>query len=255
MKVGLIGDTGKVGKILAELIKQNDILGTSFNRKSPHSINEVFSNNDYIVDFSHASLTQNVIECVLKYNKPTIICTTNWANAELLAKLKEAAALAPIVIAPNTSIGASIQRHLARQVVQLSHKLNLEFDVDILEVHHRHKKDSPSGTAEALFAAIQEEWSAASGSQYNLYTPSSGPRPSCSIALTSQRMGNIPGVHDVSFTGHDEAITIKHTAFNRDVFAKGAMQLLRWVHNAGLPNGLYSMDNYINYILNQTLTL
>lgn len=247
--VGIIGISGRMGTLLASLIQDHDKigysyeLGTSFGRAQPPALSEVFKNNDCVVDFSSAELTKELLEIAQKFPKPLVICTTGWDRNELDARLQAVAKMAPLVIASNTSIGANVQRYLATQVAKI---LDQEYDIDILEKHHKGKIDSPSGTAVTLLQSIQEAKQQQYGLNYQIYNPiSDGKRPNNSIGINAQRSGNVAGEHEVSFTSSEELISIKHVVFNRMLFAKGAMKIIDWLNKMSPANGIYNMADVL----------
>jgi 4-hydroxy-tetrahydrodipicolinate reductase len=149
----------------------------------------------------------------------------------------------PVVFAANYSIGVTLSLQLLRQASQV---LNDDYDVEIYEAHHRHKKDAPSGTAlkmgEVIAAARQVELSDVA--VYSRDGLSAG-RDRGSIGFASIRAGDIVGDHTVTFATEGERIEITHKASSRSTFAKGALRAAAWV--AGKPAGLYSMDNVLGF--------
>ena len=246
-KIGIVGCSGRMGKLLQqEIAKHKNFttgLGFSKSQSKGSSLSLVFSENDYVVDFSKPELLPLILEGLTHAPKPLVICSTGWSGKDLWKAVKQAAAKAPIVIAPNTSLGVSIQRHLVREVAKL---LGSDYDIDILEKHHGNKVDAPSGTASALIQDIQGV-KQQQGLKYNVSTfEKGGARSNPSIGLSIQRAGNIPGHHEVSFTSADEMISIKHVAFDRALFAQGAVRVLEWLsQGAASQPGLYSMADVL----------
>ena len=247
-RVGIIGCTGRMGTILTELLVANDTyaLGPGFNR-SIHAkmgleegLQAVFTENDIVIDFSSHHLVENILQTARNYPKPLIICTTGWPLGnpfpEPIASISKQV---PIVIASNTSIGACLQRYLAGQVARI---LDASYDVDISEKHHRNKIDSPSGTAKILLRTIQRAKKTTHNVEYKPYdTPPQGIRPPHHIGMTAQRCGNLAGEHEVTFTGEYESLSIKHLAFDRRLFAIGALRIISWLRGTQLTPGIYGM--------------
>ena len=226
ISVGVIGNTGKTGNALVSLIKEENSfnLGKCFNKKSLHSLGEVFNENDYIVDFSNSALTESVLRAAISCPKPLVLCVTGFTENKLIANLIEnLATKSCVVIAPNTSIGACLQRFLAEKIATL---LDSEYDIDILEKHHCHKLDKPSGTAIDLVDSLKKKIKEKS------------------IQVNSIRSGNLPGEHEVSFVSNFESISIKHTVFERILFAKGALKILHWL-KSNHSYGIYKMTDVL----------
>ncbi len=240
-KIGIIGITGRMGEVLAQAIEKSQRyrLGTCYgrSRSSESSLDAVFKDNDYVVDFSHPELLDNVLEAVKRCPKPLLLCTTGWTVEEKQSLLQSVAERSLVVVAPNTSLGACLQRGIARQLSQL---LGDEYDVDIAEKHHRYKKDSPSGTALALFGAVQES----RGKKYKIYDPKAGRREKEHIGMQVERKGNLPGEHTITFSSCDEMLSIEHTAFTKELFAKGALRLIDELEENGYLLGrVYSAED------------
>ena len=245
-KIGICGYSGRVGQLLSQLIQAHPSyeLGTGFAARTTqmHSLEMLFEENDFLVDFSVQELVGELLKAALKNPKPLAICTTGWTRSDVDASLTALAKQVAIIIAPNTSIGACLQTYFAVQVAKI---LGTEYDIDILEAHHRQKKDTPSGTAHHLFQRIQEAKKQSQQLEYTLYTPRQGPRLSSSISLSAQRSGQLPGTHQVSFTGSEEQLSITHQAFDRSLFARGALKIIEWYAQKHPPAGIYGMEDVL----------
>ncbi len=171
---------------------------------------------------------------------PLVSGTTGLGEAQQAA-LRSAAEHVPVVWAPNMSVGINL---LLKLVADLAGKLDLTWDVEIDETHHRRKADAPSGTARALL----EEICRARGqrpAEVAVYGRAGqlGPRPPGQIGVHALRMGAIVGEHEVHFTSDAESLTLRHRAFSRDTFAAGALRAARWLQ--GRPAGLYDMRDVL----------
>ncbi len=241
-KVGIIGNSGRMGVLLAEKISiSKDLkLGSGYSRNQTPFIKleDVFASNDYIVDFSKAELVEEVLKKASEFLKPTIICTTGWDLENLKTLIEDVAKKTIIVIASNTSVGACLQRYLVREATRI---LSDEFEIDIHEKHHKHKVDIPSGTAKSLFEQIIKI-------RHNstLQILEQGPRPNNIVCFSAQRTGNIVGEHKVEFNSSHEMVSIEHIAFDRSIFAFGAIRILNWIKSNKPSNGLYTMENVLN---------
>jgi 4-hydroxy-tetrahydrodipicolinate reductase len=238
-KIGIIGITGKMGNILAEMVRESQSysLGRGYSSCSGDLI-EVFSSNDYVIDFSSHKLISSVLSAALQNPKPLIICTTGWDRNEYAKDIEKLAEIIPLIIASNTSIGAYLQRYLVRELAKL---LGDDYDVDIIEKHHRNKVDSPSGTA----LSLSEDIKSVKQKEYRTSLEKSGKREDNLISINSIRSGNIYGEHEVMFTSSEEMISVKHVAFNRHIFAKGAIRALDWLVKKNPSPGIYSMQDVL----------
>ena len=192
-QIGVIGVGGRMGSLLSELIAQHQsyVLGPSFmrSRQSTTSLEDVFKANKIVVDFSSSDLVEHTLAAALSVPKPFVICTTGWQKDHTRKQIKALSKEVPIVIAPNTSIGACLQLYLAKQVAKI---LGEEYDIDILEKHHRNKSDAPSGTALALLNSVQEEKKRYHNLNYKPYSVGQSPRPKQVIGFAVRRSGNLP---------------------------------------------------------------
>jgi len=240
-KIGIIGNSGRVGKILVDVINKvkKFINGKGFSRTQipMHTLKAVFEDNDYVVDFSKPELVPEILTVA---DKPLVICTTGWSMGQMQSLVALASQKVPLVIASNTSMGAYFQQMLVQKLASM---LGEDFDIDIFERHHRQKADAPSGTAKALLGAVQDA-KKAQGLDYQPYS-AHGLRPAQAVGMQAQRSGNIFGEHEVSFTNEDERIVIGHVAFSRAIFAKGALQIVKWLHAHKPTPGVYTMQDIV----------
>jgi 4-hydroxy-tetrahydrodipicolinate reductase len=245
-KVGIIGDTGRMGVLLKKEIAQRPDLavGLGFHRSEGQDVSEIFERifveNDYIIDFSHVSQLNEVLKWCYLQAKPTILCTTGWLFKDYKAAIEQAAQKTCLVVAENTSFGALMQRHLVKTLARL---LGNTYDIHIHEKHHRYKQDRPSGTARALISDIVEIKKNTEGICYSVNSSDEGPRQPHSIGVSCERSGNLPGEHEVTFTSDQEQIKINHTVFHRAIFAEGALRILEWMMRVTPKPGLYTMHD------------
>lgn len=243
--IGLVGETGRMGSVLTELIEGEPqyralyLKGPGISRRHQEEadFNRLFQENDVVIDFSHASLIHKVLEGGLKSAKPLLLCSTGWDSKEILEELEALSQKVAVVVASNTSVGACLQRFLAGKIAKI---LGEEYDIDIYESHHRFKKDSPSGTALSLYDTVAEAKKEITQKMFALYTPGEESRPPDHIGMAVERKGNVAGTHTVSFTSLEESLSLTHEAFDRRLFAKGALVAARWLLTPREP-GLYTM--------------
>jgi 4-hydroxy-tetrahydrodipicolinate reductase len=175
----------------------------------------------------------------LAYGRPVVIGTTGLSD-EQLARIEEAAKVVPVVLAPNMSVGVTLIREVVRE---LSQKLGPDYDVEIVEAHHRNKVDAPSGTALLLARAAAEgrrkslEAVAVYGREGRV------PRGEGEIGIHALRGGAVVGEHRVIFYGPGEEVEVTHRALSRRTFASGSLRAARFV--VGAPPGLYSMRDVL----------
>ena len=244
--IGIVGNTGRMGGVLADVINHSEyVVGPGFGLgQEPHvELATVFENNDYVIDFSNASLIGELLQTALDNPKPLLICTTGWAVENYQEQLDRLSAKVPVVVATNTSVGAFLQRYLVRKLAGV---LGADYDIDIIEKHHRNKVDCPSGTAMTMFNEIKRVKHAVFAADYNTHTLNEGPRPDNYVGMEVVRSGNLPGDHAVSFTSLEEMITVQHVAFDRKLFAKGAVRIVRWLNENEPAPGIYGMADVLD---------
>lgn len=195
---------------------------------------------DVLVDFTLPAALEGNIEAALGAGTPLVIGTTGL-DADAQALINHAAQRLPIVQAANYSSGITLMRRLAELAAGA---LDDDYDVEILEAHHRLKQDAPSGTALALGEAVAE----ARGVDLATHAVRSrdgitGERPAGVIGFQTLRGGDIVGEHTVMLAGPGERIELTHRASSRDTFARGALRAARWV--VGRPAGRYDMDDVL----------
>jgi len=191
---------------------------------------------DVYVDFTTPASTAAAAALARELKKPAVIATTGLSAAEEAA-VTELAKVAPIVIAANFSTGVNLLLGLVQQVARA---LGTEWDAEVVEAHHRAKRDAPSGTALMIAKAI----AAGHGSDYDAVKRHArdgdiGPRPRGEIGVSTVRGGDVIGEHTASFFGPAERIEITHRAGSRAIFASGALRAAAWV--VGKPPGRYDM--------------
>ncbi|MBS0421104.1 MAG: 4-hydroxy-tetrahydrodipicolinate reductase [Proteobacteria bacterium] len=176
---------------------------------------------DVAIDFSNAAATQSNLAACRQARKPLLIGTTGFS---LDSELQEAAREIPVLVAPNTSLGVTLLIELVRQAAAA---LPAAFDIEIIEAHHRMKKDAPSGTALALGQA------AAQGRAQPLdgVRQEGAARRGAEIGFAVVRAGDIVGEHSVLFAGMGESLTLSHRATDRAIFARGALQAAAWLES------------------------
>ena len=200
-------------------------------------LKEIVTKIDGIIDFSHFSLTEEILKYAIEINSPLVIATTGHTDEQKL-KIEEASKKIAILKATNTSLGVNIMN----QIVSYATKLLADFDIELIEKHHNRKIDAPSGTAATLLEVINESLSEKKNFVYG--REGNKKREKNEIGVHAIRAGNIVGEHTVIFSSGDEIIEIKHEALSRKIFADGAVKAILSLTNK--PSGLYLMKDVLN---------
>lgn len=246
IKLVISGCSGRMGSRIASLALADSIftvsgaletashqvlgqdLGALLGRKAlgvrvTDNLEAALKDGDVLIEFTSPEATVEHVRTAAKLRKAMVIGTTGLSDAQR-SVIQEASRTIPIVFSPNTSVGVN----LLFELVQLAAaRLGLEYDVEVVEAHHKAKKDSPSGTAKRLADAI------ASGRK----------QPATSIPVHAIRVGDIVGDHRVIFAGPSERLELTHQAHSRDVFAQGALKAAQFVRSQ--PPGLYDMSHVL----------
>ena len=195
---------------------------------------------DVALDFSHPRATAANLAACCAAGKPLLIGTTGLGT-DVQHELERAARHIALLVAPNTSLGITLLVELARQCARV---LPSQFDIEIIEAHHRHKPDAPSGTALALGNAVAEARGVAADPAVMLHRMAGGhARREGDIGFAVVRGGDIVGEHTVLFAGSGEQVTLGHRATDRGVFARGALDAAVWL--ARHPPGRYAMRDVL----------
>ena len=235
IRVAVAGAAGRMGQAIRAVAESSDevvIASTFDHRTDAPSLNDC----DVVVDFTDAGATAEICRVSVAALKPLVSGTTGH-SAEQFAEIERAAESIAIVHAANFSLGVNALFALTRLAAEL---LGEEFDLEVVETHHRLKKDAPSGTAKRLIDVLQETRAStlAHGRNGNV-----GERPANEIGVHAIRAGDVVGDHTVIFAGRGERIELTHRASNRETFAIGALRAARWI--VGKPPGLYSMEEVL----------
>ena len=254
IKLGITGCMGRMGQQLIKSSKkdknfklttltENRLVKKKFNGVDPElNSDEAFSKSDVIIDFTIPSCTIEVLKIASKSKKRVVIGTTGF-NRKQENIIRKYSKKIPILKAGNMSLGINLLMYLTEIA---SKSLNDKYLSKIFEVHHKHKKDHPSGTALMLAKGI------ADGKNKNLYNLigkkfinkkkfSYGKK----INFNSIRKGEVIGEHDVKFSNRKETITLNHEAFDRALYSDGALTAAKWLIKK--KPGLYSMRDLLNF--------
>jgi 4-hydroxy-tetrahydrodipicolinate reductase len=194
---------------------------------------------DVIVDFSLATATRNLLELAAARRKPVVIGTTGHSAAEK-QELLELAAKVPCVWSGNYSVGVNLLFALTRRAAAV---LDSDYDAEVVEMHHRFKKDAPSGTASRLLEIILEERRLTAAALRHGREGITGERTAAEVGIHSLRGGDVVGDHTVVFAALGERLELTHKASDRGIFARGALRAARWIVNQ--PPGVYDMQDVL----------
>jgi len=194
---------------------------------------------DVIVDFSSHAATARVLETALAHKKAVVIGTTGHGPAEK-KELLALAARVPCVWAGNFSVGVNLLFALTRRA---AHALGADYDAEVVEMHHRFKKDAPSGTAARLLEIILEERKLGADALRHGRSGITGERKSTEVGVHALRGGDVVGDHTVLFAGLGERLELTHKAGDRAIFARGALRAAAWVVKQ--PPGVYDMQDVL----------
>ncbi len=220
INVVLCGINGAMGKVIEQEIQTYEdikLIG-AVSPKRGQLGEDIIDRIDVIIDFSNPANIDFLIDYAIKNNSALLVCTTGFCE-EQKTKIKAAGRQIPVMLSSNTSLGINVFRKILKTI---SHELN-GFDIDIIERHHNKKIDAPSGTAKTLAEDIES----ATGRD--------------KIETHSLRAGTIPGEHTVIFSGADEILEIKHTAFSKKIFARGALDIA--LKLCKKPIGFYNTED------------
>ncbi len=194
---------------------------------------------DVIIDFSTHRATEGLLELALAHKKPIVIGTTGH-SAEEKTRLLNLAQKVPCVWAGNFSIGVNLLFALTRRASAI---LGSDYDVEVVEMHHRFKKDAPSGTAARLLEIIMEERKLTSEALRHGREGITGERTPTEIGIHALRGGDVVGDHTVMFAALGERLELTHKASDRGIFARGSLRAAQWLVGRGA--GLYDMQDVL----------
>jgi len=222
VRVLLIGAAGRMGKTVRDLATNDADIEIVAQCDLGDRIEPAIKNCDAAIDFSHADVIDEICRAASGHNKPLVIGTTGHSQ-EQRQTIEQAARSVPIVFASNFSVGVNVLFWLPRKAAEL---LVPDFDPEIIETHHKMKKDAPSGTAKTLAEILK-----------------ASQKLKDEIPIQSIREGDVVGEHTVAFSGVSERLELTHRAGSREIFAGGALRAAKWI--MGKPAGLYTMQDVL----------
>ena len=237
----ITGQSGRMGQALMQAAAADPDSTVTATHDVGQDLDAAVQKADCIIDFTVHSFTAQVVEAALKHGTRLVIGTTGHSDEER-EMIRKAAEKLPIVFASNYSVGVNtlfwLTRHAARILTQD------RFDIEVTEMHHRHKIDSPSGTARTLLEILNEE----TGTSYKDDVTHGrfgniGPRPQREIGMHTLRGGDVVGDHTVMFAADGERVELTHKASSLLTFAAGAVRAAKWLESQ--PAGLYDMQDVL----------
>lgn len=249
VRVLMHGCNGKMGQVISRMVAETEGVELAagvdrfLGKENPYPVFESIEACDVpvdvVIDFSNAAAVDGLLEACVKKQLPVVLCTTGLSE-EQLRKVQEASEKIAVLRSANMSLGVNLLLKLLGDAAKVLSPAG--FDIEIVEKHHNQKVDAPSGTAIAMADAVNK----ALNSEYTYTYDRSRERKKREkkeIGISAVRGGNIVGEHEVIYAGEDEVIEVKHTAYSKAVFAKGAVSAAMFL--AGKEPGRYDMSDVI----------
>lgn len=234
------GARGRMGRAVVECARRNPETEVVAATDVGDDLAAAVDSAQAVVDFTQPSVTPRLAALCAAGSKTLVIGTTGHSDDEAAA-IREAAAAIPVVFAPNFSIGVNTLFWL---VAGAAATLGAGFDIEVVEMHHRHKKDAPSGTARKLAEILATARQLAPEQDVRHGRSGlTGERPANEIGMHALRGGDVVGDHTVVFAADGERVELSHRASSRDTFANGSLRAALWAHGRG--PGLYDMQDVL----------
>lgn len=238
--IGIIGSSGRMGQAIAELLADDANHTLAGGADHGEDAAGLADRSDVLVDFSSPAAVEANLHAAVGAGIPILVGTTALGDRHHAA-IDRAAHAVPVLQTGNTSLGVALLAHLVREA---SSRLGPDWDIEILEMHHRLKVDAPSGTALLLGdAASAGRGGVPDHGGTSEHDGQGGARVEGSIGYASLRGGTVAGEHSVIFAGPEERLTLAHIAENRTIFARGAVRAAEWL--IGKPPGRYTMTQVL----------
>jgi len=237
----ITGKSGRMGQAVLEAAAAEPGVNTAATHDAGEDLDAAIRAADCVIDFTVHSFTPQLLDAALKHGTPLVIGTTGHDD-DGKRRIREAAERIPIVHASNFSVGVNTLFWLTRRAAEILGPRN--FDIEVVEMHHRHKIDSPSGTARTLLDVLNE----ATGTSYaddvvHGRVGNIGPRQHREIGMHTLRGGDVVGDHTVIFAADGERVELTHKASSRLTFATGAVRAALWLNDRA--PGLYDMRDVL----------
>jgi len=247
-KIAICGANGKMGKTIYNCVQNHDeckvVAGIDLfteqyaNFPIVDSPNKLPEKPDVIIDYSNPASLDGLLDYCLSTGVPAVFATTGYSD-EQIQKIKDASNQIPVFFTFNMSLGINLLVQLAKKAASV---LGDQFDIEIVEKHHNQKIDAPSGTAIMLANAVNDTLNNSKHYVYDRHYQRKK-REKSEIGMHAIRGGTIVGEHDVIFAGHDEVITLSHSAASKSVFAEGSINAAVYIKDK--KPGLYDMSELV----------
>ena len=240
LRILVTGKSGRMGQAIIACAQRDPLVDVTATHDVGEPLEPAMAAADSVIDFTVHGFTATVVEAAVAAGKHLVIGTTGHTDAER-DLIREAAKSVPVVFAANYSIGVNALFWLTRQATRI---LGPGFDLEVVEMHHRHKQDAPSGTARRLVEILCEERELCYKSDVRHGRVGDvGARTGTEIGLHALRGGDVVGDHTVVYAENGERLELTHKASSRDTFALGAIRAAKWL--AHQPAGLYDMEDVL----------
>jgi 4-hydroxy-tetrahydrodipicolinate reductase len=242
IKLLVTGNRGRMGQTVTACAADDPDVEVAAGVDMGDSLADAIVKCDTVIDFTLPSFTDDLLAGCVEFGKTLVIGTTGHSDAQLAA-IREASEKIAIVHAPNFSVGVNTLFWLTRKAAEI---LGKDFDLEVVEMHHRHKKDAPSGTARRLAEILAE----VRGVSYDEDTRHGrfgdvGARTDREIGMHSLRGGDVVGDHTVIYAGDGERVELTHKAASRATFANGAIRAAKWLTEQEYTSGLFDMEDVL----------
>jgi len=238
LSVHINGSRGRMGQAVAAAVKEAGLV-IAAETDVGDDLRAAMARADVVIDFSSPAATPEIVRHALELGKPVVIGTTGHEAAERKRLLASAGGV-PCVWAGNFSVGVNLLFALTRRA---SAVLGSDYDAEVVEMHHRFKKDAPSGTAARLLEIILEERKLSVEALRHGREGLTGERKPSEVGVHALRGGDVVGDHTVIFAALGERVELSHRASDRSIFARGAVRAAQWVVDR--PAGVYDMQDVL----------
>ncbi len=238
MNLLIYGVNGHMGKLIKNLATVDSKWKTVDGMDAGISKDVLQEDYNVVIDFSHPSVLNDILNFCIEKNTPLVIGTTGFTK-EQLEQINSAAKKIPILKATNMSLGMNIVFALVEQAASI---LKDKVDIEVMEYHHNRKKDAPSGSAKSIVESIEKGLGEVRKHQHGRVGQC--PREKGEIGIHAIRGGNIVGYHEANFINELETVKIAHEGHDRSVFAQGALEAAQFI--MGKEAGLYTMKDVLN---------
>jgi 4-hydroxy-tetrahydrodipicolinate reductase len=242
IKIGICGANGRMGQAVLESIKEKsdkfECAAKLIRKHTENELAEFCQKSEVIIDFSSPGSLKSLTKFAGAFKKPLLVGTSGLQD-EHFVYLQDLSKLVPVIHASNTSIGANLVAMMAARAA----KILQGYDIEIIEAHHKHKKDAPSGTALMMGQKIADELGVDFAKKAVFDGAKRGKRQDGEIGFSSIRGGGIVGDNEVLFAGENEIVTFSCKAISRKAFADGALFIVGWLKDK--KAGLYSIEDIL----------